>query len=270
MQTHFMQKNLGGDPPFDDVEMILSCSDAKNALVFTHGYGGDSIDTWSEFNHFVHQRNSFASYDVYFFGYDSIYSDLSASAALFRQFLEAIQNNTANTLANVLPLNTTRTGYEKIKIVAHSLGAVISRRALVDATLANSPWVQDIEQVFFAPAHKGASVVDLFTSRSNALGKFGALFSGLLTFKSPLINQLKSNSAELKQLEDDVKNLTSGSMNQHLIAKEVVIAQYENIVINTRFFGDPPPDTIAKTDHRSVCKPKSGRLEPLNKVESHL
>lgn len=270
MQTHFMQRNLGGNPPLDEVEVILSCEDAKSAIVFVHGYGGSAIDTWSEFDQYVHQRDKFDGYDVYFYGYDGIRSDLSASASLFKDFLRSIQQDTSKILSSVLPANARRNGYDSIKIVAHSLGAVISRRALADATLTNSIWVKDVEQIFFAPAHKGARVVDLFLSRSNVLGKFGSLISGIIGFNSPLICQLKKDSAELKQLEDDVKNLTSGNKNQHLLAKEVIIAQYEKIVENIRFYGDPPPETIAKTDHRSVCKPKNGSAKPLDKVENHL
>src|SRR5713226_7104842 len=54
--------------------------------------------------------------------------------------------------------------YGSVVVVAHSLGAVVARQALLDLDEDRNPkWLNKISLVLFAPAHMGADVVPLGT-----------------------------------------------------------------------------------------------------------
>lgn len=154
-------------------------------------------------------------------------------------------------------------------IVAHSLGAVITRRALLDATRLQAPWTTKTKLVLYAPAHKGASVADLALEVASSF-TFLRLFGVGARFVSPLIDQLKPNSPDLNALLAETKQARKDGANGHLVAARVVIAEYERIVRNETFADDPPPDTIPETDHLSVCKPRSDFRRPLEYLEECL
>ena len=89
-------------------------------------------------------------------------------------------------------------------------------------------------------------------------------------FESPLIDQLKPGSQALKKLLEETEMATKDGANIHLVARRVVIAEYEKIVQNESFGNDPPPETIPETTHTSVCKPRRDFLQPLILLEACL
>jgi|ERR1700722_695535 hypothetical protein len=98
---------------------------------------------------------------------------------------------------------------------------------------------RQLEVVLFAPAHRGASVVDLALEFTTGMA-FIKYFVGIAQFQSPLVNQLKSGSDELCELLADTKKARRNGANPHLRAQQVVFAEYEKIVKNLRFADDPP------------------------------
>ncbi len=100
--------------------------------------------------------------------------------------------------------------------------------------------------------------------------KFLKWFAIGARFESPLIEELKPDSRPLMKLLEDTQKATENGANTHLVAKKVVIAEYEKIVANETFGDDPPPDTIPDTTHTSVCKPKESFMRPLTLLESCL
>ena len=181
-------------------------------------------------------------------------------------------DNTMSLLGNNLPPSARRSDefvFDELVIVAHSLGAVIARRALIDATRNGSDWVARTKLVLYAPAHKGANVADLALEVASSF-IFLKWFAAFARFQSPLIDQLKPGSPSLTQLLTDTEMATMNGSNRHLIARKVIIAQYEHIVYNEPFGNDPIPDTIPEASHTSVCKPKNDFIQPLVLLEACL
>lgn len=273
MQTHLALRTLKGtQKPDKDVQILFAVQPNRKALLFIHGFSGDAIKTWSDFPELLPERPNFTCRDIIFYGYDGLRADMYASAAIFRDFLDRLFKTTKSFLADNLPPSAQRADdfeYEELVIVSHSLGAVIARRALLDATRNRSDWVARTKLVLYAPAHKGAKVVNLALEVASSF-PFLKLFGIGARFKSPLIDQLKPGSQSLKELLKDTEKATKDGDNTHLVARKVVIAEYENIVQNESFGNDPPPDTIPETTHTSVCKPTRNFLQPLILLEACL
>jgi alpha-beta hydrolase superfamily lysophospholipase len=117
--------------------------------------------------------------------------------------------------------------YKGVIIVAHSLGAVVSRLTLLDAYWRNLAWTQRTGLVLFAPAHSGAQILPL---ASLALGVLRlAPAEALARFRYQVLQDLGENSQPLVDLAEKTrKALTKGA--QHLIAKRVVHAGQDKIV----------------------------------------
>ena len=141
MQTHLAARPLKGtQKPDKDVRVLFAAQPSSKAILFIHGYGGDVITTWSDFHDLLLGCAKCSGQDLFFYGYDGLRADMNASAAIFRTFLDRLFGKTASILADNLPLSASRPStfrYDELVIAAHSLGAVISRRALLDATRKN-------------------------------------------------------------------------------------------------------------------------------------
>ena len=159
MQTHLALRTLKGtQKPDKDVQVLFAVQPNRKALLFIHGFNGDAVKTWSDFHELLPERPKFTCHDIVFYGYDGLRAEMNASAAIFRAFLDKLLMATKSFLADNLPPSAQRAddfGYDELVIVAHSLGAVISRRALLDATRNKSEWVARTKLVLYAPAHKG-------------------------------------------------------------------------------------------------------------------
>jgi hypothetical protein len=77
-------------------------------------------------------------------------------------------------------------------------------------------------------------------------------------------------SKVLEKLHQETVDLCAKGDNKHLIARKVVWAEVENIVVNEDFGSDPLGIAIKGTTHMSVCKPKRGFRDPLDCLEECL
>lgn len=273
MQTHFSPRTLKGtDKPEKDVQVLFAVNPDRKGMLFIHGYSGYAIKTWSDFHELLPGSSKCAGSDIFFYGYDGLRANMQSSASIFRSFLDRVLRKPEDLFKDNLPKSMQRAkdfAYDEFIIVAHSLGAVIARRALIDATMNKSDWVKKTKLILYAPAHKGASVAELALEVSSSF-TFLKFFGIAARFKSPLIDDLKPDSRALKTLLEDTQNAIQEGSNEHLIANRVVIAEYENIVRNERFCYDPPADTIPNTTHTTVCKPNKSFLKPLTILEDCL
>lgn len=273
MQTHLAIRTLSGTAkPDRQVQALFSTNPNRKAIIFIHGFTGDAIRTWSDFHELLPSHPKCSQTDLFFYGYDGLRAELHASAGILRGFLDRLAGDPAALLAANLPPSAQRPrdfSYTDVVLVAHSLGAVICRRALLDATKNKVSWVSKIKLVLYAPAHMGATAADLAVE---AMGSFGflKLFGIGMRFSSPLIDELKPGSVVLSQLLQDTLAATQGGSNPHLIAQRVIIAEYEKVVKNLSFASDPPGIPIPDTDHMTVCKPSKLRLQPLELLEQCL
>jgi pimeloyl-ACP methyl ester carboxylesterase len=273
MQTHLKLRRLNrATKPDSDVQVLFAANPGRKAILFIHGFGGNPISTWARFHEILPSLNEMADTDLYFYGYDGLRADLVASAGIFRDFLGRLFGEAAALANESLPAGIRRPhdfGYNGLVIAAHSLGAVISRWALLDATDAGMAWARRTKLVLFAPAHMGANVAGLAIE---ALEGFPGLrlFSAFARFASPLIDQLKKDSDHLKRLREETQRLLADPANRHLSPALVVIAQYEKIVENLPFPGDPLARSIPDASHTSICKPQAGFTTPVDLLLSCL
>jgi hypothetical protein len=189
---------------------------------------------------------------------------MTTSADIFRRFLDSLFGSPAPLINTSLPVSAARASefrYREIIVICHSLGAVIVRFAILQAHDAGRTWISRLKLVLFAPAHMGASVVTLALSVISVL-PFLMFASGIVRFKSPLIDQLKKGSDELRVLGEATRKALADGDCDCLVATKVIHAEHEKIVSNIRFCSDPPAIPF-DGDHFSICKPKAGFPDPL-------
>ncbi|MFN7932962.1 MAG: hypothetical protein U0R19_06515 [Bryobacteraceae bacterium] len=159
----------------------------------------------------------------------------------------------------VLPDGLQRPGkfrYQSVLVVAHSLGAVITKQALVFAYRQKMPWLRMVRMALFAPAHMGAEVARL-AAEAAALNPIASMLGLTFRFVSPLVDQLNPDkSTVLPALRKEIEDARKKGGNPALSASKVFIATRENIVKNDLFPYDPVPQAIDGT-HTSICKPDS-------------
>jgi hypothetical protein len=237
MQTHFPERSVHG---YKEVTVFVSAVPTRRALMFVHGYGGDPIETWSDFHTLLPACAECSGYDLFFYGYDALYAELIASVGLFRDFMNQVGDTPASLLSPVLdpavqrPMDFT---YERIVIAAHSLGAVLARWAIVDALRGGAGWPGRTRSVYYAPAHSGAEVAQLAAEAFRGFGFLAPFIAGV-RFTSPLVRQLAPDSVELRRLANDAKEAIERG-HESVTPRRVLIAQYERIVNNLPFGDDP-------------------------------
>jgi pimeloyl-ACP methyl ester carboxylesterase len=265
MPTHFPERPISW--ALDrKVHAIWSRDPSRKAIVFIHGYGGNAITTWSDFHVLLPDEPKSARYDLIFYDYDGLRTNTIASAAIFRKFLDFLFGKPAGVINTSLPASAARDvnfGYDEVLLVAHSLGAVICRWALLQARDSSSAWPAKTRLILFAPAHMGASVMKLAGA---VLTGLPGLLLGIIRFKSPLIDELDVNSEALKALRTDTLKALSDGKSSYLTAKTVIQGEYDNIVQTLKFCNDPPPIPFSGKNHITVCKPNESFLDPLLEV----
>jgi pimeloyl-ACP methyl ester carboxylesterase len=272
MQTHLAMRTLSATrKPDKEVEVLFALNPNRKAILFIHGFSGCAVLTWSKFSTLFPPRPNGRQRDLFFYGYDGLRADLMASAALFRDFLTRFfAEGFVNTHLPEAMQRPEDFIFEEVLIAAHSLGAVIARRALLDATKMGLDWPKRTRLILYAPAHTGASVATLALETASCF-PFMRFFGALARFESPLIDQLAKKSSLLTQLLRDTNAACKRGANRHLIPCRIITAEYEKIVNSDYFLPlDPAPETIPNTTHTTVCKPQDNFLDPLELLDQCL
>lgn len=234
----------------------------ENLIVFVHGFGGSADETWEGFPTLL---VNFPNSDVIFYGYDSLRTQATNSAVRFYNFLdEAVSFGLKTPIKRELKNGHQ---YKKIVLVAHSLGSIIVRRALLNANGEKKKWVNRCKMALFAPAHKGARILKLVF---DALPSLGQIVAGAVLIKFRVLDDLKVNSLVIEDLVKDTEALLNENKGQFTIAHKVVWAGNEDIVYNSTFCKDPVATEEPRANHKSVCKPNEKYWTPLRYVTETL
>ena len=228
--------------------MIPSKKPPRHCIVFVHGFNGSALDTWEGFNSKALDDPALAETDLVFFGYDGLKSNALAAASFFFDLLDSLLGK-GGTISSVRPNPPT---YESCVLAAHSLGALVTRWALLRAYQQNQDWLPNIRFLLFAPAHSGGIIVDSITDLLGS-NPFTELLGNAAKAGMPLLQELRPGSPLLKALEDQTRVAIGAGCNA-LRARRVIIAEYEQVVSNLPFPGDPYPTAIRDATHTSVCK----------------
>jgi pimeloyl-ACP methyl ester carboxylesterase len=272
-QTHYTPRPL---PVGQDSVVRWAIDPVKRAVVFVHGFAGEALGTWDQFGTLLPLQAEAVGRDLFFYGYESVAQQAPISAAEFRDFLFALWDDPVNAFIKPTVRDARRADpmfrYDHITLVAHSLGAVVVREALVQAALEAPPptWLHRLSLVLFAPAHSGAKATELGKELLGVLPApiESALRAGVITVV-PVLVDLEPGSVMLTKLAKDTGDLLEQGYNA-LRAKVVVVGSKDQVVHSVRFCADPGPRRVKGIGHIPVCKPNPSYREPLGFLLSHI
>lgn len=242
----------------------------ENAIVFVHGWGGSPGGTWEAFSQALATMGQAGQSDVFFLAYPSRGNQVAFCAAPLRNFLFTLVRDPLSeiidlTLGPHVPARRRRQQYRRIYVVAHSMGAVIARRAIIDldrpSSEALTPEESDLFRLlFFAPAHCGSHLALLIGSGLGLDFVPGAKVAGhLAQIWLPSLRDLEVGSRALSDLERDCRSLRQERAGRdapvdHLIAR-VYHAHRDRVVSQNSFDADPPFQPVMDRNHHNICKP---------------
>jgi len=185
---------------------------------------------------------------VLYYGYESLDGQVTDQGRDLYQFLN--HYTTPHRPVSFAAIDT----YEKILVVAHSLGAIVSRLALLEAVDNGDAWRAYCRLLLFAPAHNGARIQNLVLLSLPSMYK---ILGGLALFMKPVLDDLKPGSAALNALQFRT-NACRHTVDETLLRAAVAEARGDKVVHNGQFCFDRYilPNSIGHQSHISVCKPK--------------
>jgi pimeloyl-ACP methyl ester carboxylesterase len=241
-------------------------------IVFVHGFGGSATGTWNQMHEMLPLRPESDGWDIVFYGYPSLRAQALNSANLLRQFIsnftEARFRKRNKTPAALTVQVATK--YNQIIIVAHSLGALITRQAVLDAYREKLPWLSATRLILFGPAHRGASLAALGKELLSIGGAWGALAAIVFKLGAPVLKDLEPVSTFVKELQAATEAALKKHKKSPLKADRVIFGEHDFVVEALTFCQDRPAEAIQGQGHMSVCKPLVGYLTPLEKVVEFL
>jgi hypothetical protein len=252
------------------------------AVVFVHGFLGDSQGTWLNFQEFICKPAAsgepWTNCDVFFFTYPSFRQDITESATQLLGFLNHIfprppadMFKTAKHVPGLpdiyIDLRRDKPRYSRLVLVAHSEGGVVVRRAVDLAYSWQYAEALQSRLALFAPAHRGIKLSG-WIGACLAVGRIDAIATPILRF-SPAFSEMKDNNLleEIEKHTDDYIALEAakGQVPTALRA-HVVFGESESVVGKGYYTSDCYHPSRAGKDHSSVCKPQTGYDAPLGFV----
>jgi alpha-beta hydrolase superfamily lysophospholipase len=246
----------------DSLALLSRKPDPALALVLVHGWGGAARSTWERFPQFIDDLPVAATIDAFFLDYRSTTHTVAWCAGMLREFLGDLATApTASFINGSLPAGAlprdTAARYARVVVVAHSMGAVISRRALLDLGIGDDA-LRRFSLLYFAPAHAGADVAQLIGSGLGLDGIPGARLVGAAArawLRS--LGDLEPRSDALLKLAADTRSAHEARRPDgapHLRAV-VLHGGDDHVVRQDDFEGDPPFIPVMGRNHRTICKP---------------
>ncbi len=240
------------------------------AIVFVHGFKG-GYTTWDGFPSRILKEPSLDGYDIFFVEYEWADRAILTGSAL-KDFFDSLFNSPDKYFGNEFTrLNRQATPYTELTIVAHSLGAIVTRFALLDAQALGLSWINSTKMLLFAPAHLGADIITLGTDALGVLGLFGVT-APALKIKYPSLIDLEhiTTNTTLDSLRTKSQNLLNAGNGQFTIAKVVLFGTADKVVVPGQFCSDPPLRAIPSIGHTGICKPTPTFDEPFQTLITYL
>jgi len=268
---HYMDVRVG---PGDRSIAYFSRKPKPKLVLFVHGFTGHAVNTWARMHELLPAEDLVAQCDIVFYGYESTRSRAQLSADILRQFIVDM-NDARGAFQSKIPSTRlqqfTNRPYSKITIIAHSLGAALVRRAILDAmkSKSNESWLRKTRLVLFAPAHRGAYLARLAWEAKGSLAILSVLAAGT-KLAIPVLEDLQPTSAFVVDLERETIAACGESPKPPLTAESVVFGLLDKVVEPKPFCSDPMSNVWPGHGHLSVCKVSADFKEPLAEVLRHI
>jgi hypothetical protein len=194
--------------------------------------------------------------DIVFYGYRSVWAPARNSATLFREFMTTAAELKFEWADKIAQSGTSidQRDYRDVLIVAHSLGAVVARRALLDAMIEGAEWPSRSRLLLFGPAHMGTRLVALKGTLRSRPGSLMADLATLFQAKAPVLDDLVEGCEFLKSLLTESSQLVEAGVRRPIRAETVIFGEWDNVVSTTPFCVDPLSKVWPKEDHCGVCR----------------
>ena len=265
MQNHYISGDIS---KLKERRAYWAIKPNGTVVIFVHGLMGEAVGAWSDFERMLLSTPKGAGCDLIFYKYNSTDAQTGASSRMLYNYLKALLTKPAAIVNKDLMLTDRRAAnfeYKKVILVAHSLGSIICRQALLQASKSKDNWADLVQLILFAPAHLGATDIGGFASAVAAVFKANFVVSAA-ELKWPVLKELQQGSDTLKKLSHRTKKALVGGKAQFLRAKKVVFGELDGVVIIDDFCDDAPYDIFDGKGHRDVCKPKDSFRSPLEAV----
>ncbi|HBP89779.1 MAG TPA: hypothetical protein PKK23_17630 [Nitrospirales bacterium] len=244
----------------------MSLAPERRLVLFIHGFRGTALGTWDRFPVLVEGQKKFQGCDLVFYGYSSKWQRTQVLANDFRDALDLLFSQ-PRILLQATATESNRASdfrFEEVFLVAHSMGALVARQALLDAFQMRYPWTSKVRLALFAPAHMGA---DLLRLCMQTLAPFPIPVSLAAHSIYPCLHDLVPTSQTINLVISRAKNLDPLSA-KTFSAHGVWIAAHDQVVSPNAFPGDPPSKTIRGRTHISMCKPTNVSSQAFKGLET--
>lgn len=252
--------------------LLSSSVGASRAAVFVHGFGGSAHKTWREFGLREADADWAATTDLYFFSYDSLSAEITASAERLNLFLDAIYPDPTPAFQEALDGALTRSApYSALTLIGHSLGGVLLRAAMLERVKRARECGETMLEIegrlrLFAPALAGARLAGLLSLGMRVKG-LGSAARALVTASSSF-NELQPGSHLISMLCNQTESFADLYPNCRALRAQIVWAETDRVAISLGYRCDLTHSRPAGTRHTTVCKPTASYTAPLLFVEA--
>lgn len=254
-----------------NIETLFSYNPNGKLLIFIHGFqlvGNNPSSPWNHFMSYLADYKEFHNCDIIFYGYDSRI-DVSESSLTFKEFIEEIVTHSAEYIRKYKYAYRARSieniSYDRIYIIAHSLGALITRCALnilhkSDYLLANK-----CKLILFAPAHNGENTVDFYKAVLSDMNMY--TIARYLEYRYKCLKDLKPDSDIIRDLKNEISFLLHKGIRTFTIAEKTVISRLDYVVLNSQYLDDKKPQIRMDKKHTKINKTERNYLDPIKIIK---
>jgi pimeloyl-ACP methyl ester carboxylesterase len=272
MQTHIQSpiRDIPNGGSGTNAYWTLKPGNSGKAIIFVHGFKGEALSTWRCFNDLLPSHTECKDHDLIFYGHDGGRFHVTESAQYLHTFLNTLCTTPQTIFGNSFSPSMQRPQafrYDKIMLVAHSLGAVLCRLALLTAHGRADAWAAKTRLVLFAPAHNGSDMPSLLSSALTAfeIPLVKILPDAVLKLRYKGAGDIASGSPLLSEMKQKTDDAIKAGGADYLKAVKVVWAQNDHVVVNGPFAQDEAAQSFPLS-HVKVCKPVINYLDPITTV----
>jgi pimeloyl-ACP methyl ester carboxylesterase len=265
----------------------------ETAIVFVHGFGGDALGTWDEFQMMVDDTDwisYFSGSDLFFFQYSSVWERIQSSTDRLLTFLdkvifqpdisnftvpidvvradEPVQADQVEAVNTISALPSERQ-YRQVFLVGHSEGGVVIRNGIKDKLSGNSP-ILKCQLVLFAPAIGGYAPAGFLGTLAN-WPFLGTILDAVLQ-AAPAYQDLQDNDL-LKEIRrkterKDREATKAKDKSKPALAAYIVWGRKDRVVKPKKY--DQDSEGFEDRNHVGVCKPTASYFSPLTRLSERV